>query len=162
MPTKVLVNAGQIVINDGSSFLITDANGSINADLAQGFFVRDTRLISDYEISLNHHRLVLLASSMITHHSALWEFTNPELPTARGMLPYGRLLVTVRRDIVNGMHEDIDISGTTHSARVVARPGTQASSGRRYNYFITILARERTNSMGSNPFRWRLTSICRY
>ena len=47
---------------------------------------------------------------MITHHSALWEFTNPELPTARGMLPYGRLLVTVRRDIVNGMHEDIDIT----------------------------------------------------
>ena len=38
MPTKVLVNAGQIVINDGSSFLVTDANGSINANLAQGFF----------------------------------------------------------------------------------------------------------------------------
>jgi hypothetical protein len=59
MPAKVTVNSGQIVINDGSSFLVTasDSDGSINDNLAQGFFVRDTRLISYYEVSLNRQPL---------------------------------------------------------------------------------------------------------
>jgi glycogen debranching enzyme len=114
MPTKVSVNSGQIVINDGSSFLVTASDGSIDDNLPQGFFVRDTRLISYYEISLNRYPLLLLASSIITHHSALYQFTNPELPTVNGTLPYGRLLVTIRRDIVGGMHEDIDITNHYH------------------------------------------------
>lgn len=114
MPTKVTVNPGQIVINDGSSFLVTAADGSIDDNLAQGFFVRDTRLISYYEISLNRYRLQLLASSIITHHSALYQFTNSELPTVDGTLPSGRLIVTIRRDIVGGMHEDIDITNHYH------------------------------------------------
>ncbi len=110
MPTKVTVNSGQIVINDGSSFLVTSSDGSIDENLPQGFFVNDTRLISYYEISINRYRLVLLASSNINHHSALYEFTNPEFSTINGKLPYGCLLIAVRRDIVGGMHEDIDIT----------------------------------------------------
>lgn len=110
MPTKIAVNSNSISINDGSSFLVTANDGSIDDDLAQGFFVRDTRLISYYEISLNRYPLSLLASSNITHHSALYQFTNPEFPTVNGSLPSGSLLVTIRRDIVEGMHEDIDIT----------------------------------------------------
>jgi glycogen debranching enzyme len=109
MPTKVTVNSGLITINDGSSFLVTASDGSIDENLPQGFFVWDTRLISYYEISLNRYRLSLLASSNITHHNALYQFTNPQLPIINGSLPPGSLLVTVRRDIVEGMHEDIDI-----------------------------------------------------
>ncbi|MHC5610079.1 MAG: amylo-alpha-1,6-glucosidase [Nostoc sp.] len=109
MPTKVTVNSGLITINDGSSFLVTASDGSIDENLPQGFFVWDTRLISYYEISLNRYRLSLLASSNITHHNALSQFTNPQLPIINGSLPAGSLLVTVRRDIVEGMHEDIDI-----------------------------------------------------
>lgn len=74
------------------------------------FFVRDTRLISYYEISLNRYPLLLLTSSNITHHSALYQFTNPQFTTANGIVPSGSLLVTIRRDIVGGMHEDIDIT----------------------------------------------------
>lgn len=114
MPTKVTVNPGEIVINNGSSFLVTTSDGLINDDLAQGFFVRDTRLISYYEISLNRSRLLLLASNTLTHRVALYEFTNPELRTVRGTLPYGRLNITVRRDIVEGLHEDIDITNHHH------------------------------------------------
>lgn len=110
MPTKVIVNSGLITINDGSSFLVTASDGSIDDNQAQGFFVRDTRLISYYEISLNRYPLLLLASSNITHHSALYQFTNPQLTTVKGILPDGSLLVTIRRDIVGGMHEDIDIT----------------------------------------------------
>lgn len=109
MPTKVTVNPGQIVINDGSTFLVTDSDGAINENLAQGFFFRDTRLISYYEISFNRQPLELLASSNITHHSALYEYTNRETPALNGTLPKGCLLVSVRRDIGGGMHEDIDI-----------------------------------------------------
>ncbi|MCP6758525.1 MAG: amylo-alpha-1,6-glucosidase [Fischerella sp. CENA71] len=110
MPTKVTVNPGLITINDGSSFLVTASDGSIDDRQAQGFFVHDTRLISYYEISLNRYQLLLLASSNINHHSALYQFTNPQLPTVNGILPSGSLLVTIRRDIVGGMHEDIDIT----------------------------------------------------
>jgi hypothetical protein len=110
MPTKVSVNSGQIAINDGSTFLVTASDGSIDDNLAQGFFVEDTRLISYYEISLDRNQLLLLASSILTHHSALYQFTNRAFRTVRGMLPYGRLMLTIRRDIVGGMHEDIDIT----------------------------------------------------
>ena len=110
MPNKVAVNPGQIVINDGSTFLVTSADGSIDDNLAQGLFVRDTRLISHYELTINRQRLPLLASSNITHHSALYVYTNGELPTLKGKLPENSLVVSQRRDIVNGMHEDIDIT----------------------------------------------------
>lgn len=110
MPAKVAVNVEQIAISDGSSFLVTARDGSINDDRAQGFFVRDTRLISYYEISLNRSPLQLLASSSISHRVAVYTFTNPEMLTINGALPQGRLITTVRRDILGGMHEDIDIT----------------------------------------------------
>ena len=109
MPAKVAVNTEQIVISDGSSFLVTARDGSIDDNRAQGFFVRDTRLISYYEISLNRQPLQLLASSSISHRIAIYKFTNPELLTVNGTVPAGCLIITVRRDILGGMHEDIDI-----------------------------------------------------
>ncbi|MGH2414105.1 MAG: glycogen debranching N-terminal domain-containing protein, partial [Microcystaceae cyanobacterium] len=94
MPTKIAVNTGQIAISDGSSFLVTASDGSIDEHRAQGFFVRDTRLISYYEISLNRSPLSLLASSPLTHRVALYQFTNPEMLTVHGTLPYGCLSVS--------------------------------------------------------------------
>jgi glycogen debranching enzyme len=110
MPAKIAVNTEQIAISDGSSFLVTARDGAINDQLAQGFFVRDTRLISYYEISLNRSPLKLLASSQLTHRVALYQFTNPELLTVKGRLPEGRLIITLRRDVVGGLHEDIHIT----------------------------------------------------
>lgn len=117
MPTKVSVNSGQITINDGASFLVTDACGMIDDNLAQGFFVNDTRLISYYEVSINRDRLLLLASSPINYHSALYQFTNPTLRTIRGILPQGRLIISLRRNIAEGMQEEIDI--TNHHSETV-------------------------------------------
>ncbi len=117
MPAKVAVNAEQIAISDGSSFLVTARDGSINDDRAQGFFVRDTRLISYYEISIDRSPLQLLASSSVSHRVAVYTFTNPELLAISGTLPQGSLIITVRRDILGGMHEDIDITNH-HGDRV--------------------------------------------
>ncbi|MBO3458702.1 hypothetical protein G7B40_020825 [Aetokthonos hydrillicola Thurmond2011] len=110
MPIKVSVNRNIITINDGSSFLVTASDGSIDDTQAQGFFIRDTRVISYYEISINRHKLVLLASSNINHHCALYQFTNPQLPTVSGDIPSDCLLITIQRDIAGGMHEDIEIT----------------------------------------------------
>lgn len=107
---KVAVVTGQITINDGGTFLLTAADGSIDDRRAQGLFVRDTRLISYYEISLDRRSLIPIASSAITHRVARYEFTNPELETDTGIVPAKKLLMTVRRDIIGGMHEDIDIT----------------------------------------------------
>ncbi len=117
MPTKVSVNSGQIAINDGSTFLVTDVYGWIDDTVAQGFFVADTRLLSYYEVSINRDRLLLLASSPINHHSALYQFTNPQFRTVNGTVPNGRLIIDIRRDIVRGMHEDINITNY-HSEKV--------------------------------------------
>jgi len=107
---NVAVVTGQITINDGGSFLLTAADGSIDDRRAQGLFVRDTRLISYYEISIDREPLIPIASSAITHRVARYEFTNPELVTATEIVPAKKLLITVRRDIIGGMHEDIDIT----------------------------------------------------
>jgi glycogen debranching enzyme len=110
MSAKIALVTGQITINDGESFLLTGADGSINDKRAQGLFVRDTRLISHYEISIDRQPLLPLTSSNITHRVARYEFANPELLTAIGIVPAKKLLVSVRRDIIGGMHEDIDIT----------------------------------------------------
>ncbi len=71
--------------------------------------MRDTRLISFYEISIDRQPLIPLTSSNITHRVARYEFTNPELLTAIGTVPAKKILISVRRDIIGGMHEDIDL-----------------------------------------------------
>ena len=117
MSVKISLVTGQITINDGGSFLLTAADGSIDDRRAQGFFVRDTRLISHYEISVDRQLLTPLTSSNITHRVARYEFTNPELLTTTGIVPANKILISVRRDILGGMHEDIDLVNH-HQARV--------------------------------------------
>lgn len=107
MSAKISLVTGQITINDGGSFLLTAADGSIDDRRAQGLFVLDTRLISFYEISIDRQPLTPLTSSNITHRVARYEFSNPELLTATGTVPAKKLLISVRRDIIGGMHEDI-------------------------------------------------------
>lgn len=117
MSVKISLVTGQITINDGGSFLLTAADGSIDDRRAQGFFVRDTRLISHYEISIDRQLLTPLTSSNITHRVARYEFTNPELLTTTGTVPAKKILIGVRRDILGGMHEDIDLVNH-HQVRV--------------------------------------------
>jgi len=117
MSVKVPLVTGQITINDGGSFLLTAADGSIDDRRAQGLFVRDTRLISYYEISLDGEPLIPLTSSAITHRVARYEFISPELLTAKGTVPAKKLLISLRRDIIGGMHEDIDLTNY-HQERV--------------------------------------------
>jgi glycogen debranching enzyme len=117
MSVKVPLVIGQITINDGGSFLLTAPDGSIDDRRAQGLFVRDTRLISYYEILLDGELLISLTSSAITHRVARYEFTNPELLTSTGTVPAKKLLISLRRDIIGGMHEDIDITNY-HQERV--------------------------------------------
>ncbi|MCY7368979.1 MAG: amylo-alpha-1,6-glucosidase, partial [Chamaesiphon sp.] len=109
MSAKISLVTGQITINDGGSFLLTAADGSIDDHRAQGFFVLDTRLISFYEISIDRQPLTPLTSSNITHRVARYEFTNLKLLTTTGIVPANKLLISVRRDIMGGMHEDIDL-----------------------------------------------------
>jgi len=83
--------------------LVTACNGSMNDQRAQGFFVRDTRLISYYEF-LNRNPRTLLASSAITHRVAFLSITIPNFSrvrnAARQLFDYYR---ATRH--VGGMHE---------------------------------------------------------
>jgi hypothetical protein len=55
--------------------------------------------------------------SPISYHSALNQFTNPEFRTVNSNVLNSRLLIGIRRDIVGGLHEDIDM--TNHHSEAV-------------------------------------------
>ena len=98
MSAKVALVTGQITINDGGSFLLMAADGSIDDLRDRGFFVRDTRLISYYGLSSDRRPLTLLTSGAIAHRVARYEFPNPKLFTAHGIVPAKKLLVSFRPD----------------------------------------------------------------
>lgn len=89
----------KVMINNGGSFLLTAADSSIDDQRAQSLFVRDTRLVSSYEILRDCQPPTPIASSAITHRVARYEFTNPELATETGTVPAKKPMMTLRRDM---------------------------------------------------------------
>src|SRR5436309_13282645 len=82
-----------------------------------GFFARDTRFVSGYNLTINGRVPLLLDASPFDHFSARWEFTSPELPlagTRNGaehdvILEERALGIRLDRTIFEGIHEDYDL-----------------------------------------------------
>lgn len=56
------LGAGAITLVEGSSFCISLPNGDIHAELPHGLFVQDTRILSDWSLTINGHPLEPLAA----------------------------------------------------------------------------------------------------
>ncbi len=109
MPVQISVGAPVLTINEGSTFMVTEIDGSISADTEQGVFASDTRFVSYYEISANGTKWQRLSSSAVTHFASQVFMTNTAFETEDGPIPEGVLSLVLGRKIGEGVHEDLDV-----------------------------------------------------
>ena len=64
MAMEVIVGPPFITITRGNTFVISEPDGWIKASTDQGFYSRDTRYVSKFEIFVNRQRLLLQNSGV--------------------------------------------------------------------------------------------------
>ncbi|HEY3522933.1 MAG TPA: glycogen debranching N-terminal domain-containing protein, partial [Candidatus Limnocylindrales bacterium] len=74
-----------------------------------GFFARDSRFVSGYELSINGRRPLLLNSSPIQFFSSRFEFTNDRINDPNGPIEPHTISLRLDRTIAGGVHEDYDV-----------------------------------------------------
>jgi glycogen debranching enzyme len=94
-----------VTLLEGTTFCICEPGGDIRAGAAQGLFVRDTRLISRFELSINGHAPQPLAPQ--SREPFACTFLS-RMPPAAGLAD-STLLVVRRRELNDGMHEEITL-----------------------------------------------------
>ena len=108
MTFPVQVGPSTITINRDDRVLICQPDARILGD-ADGFFTRDTRFISGYDLLVNGRRPILLGSGSIQSFSSRFEFTNDVCVDPDGVIDRQSLALRVDRTIADGVHEDYDI-----------------------------------------------------
>lgn len=109
MPIETSVGPPVITISQGNTFMVTDLNGEIGNAGEQGIFCDDTRFVSFYGISANGEPWRLASSSTTTYYTARVYLTNSKFSTEQGDIAAGTLVLTITRNIGDGVHEDLDI-----------------------------------------------------
>jgi glycogen debranching enzyme len=105
----VQVGPSTITINRDDRFVVCQPDGRIEPDAEEGFFARDTRFVSAYDVFLNGQRPVLLNASPVDFYSARFVYTNPELLDRDGLVPRETIELRIDRTISGGVHEDYDL-----------------------------------------------------
>jgi N-terminal domain of (some) glycogen debranching enzymes len=99
-----------VTLVEGSTFCISEASGDILPGRAQGLFVRDTRVLSGWQLTIDHRPVEYLTVHRGDPYTATYISRVP--PPEGGD---ARLLITRRRYIGDGMREDITIANITQS-----------------------------------------------
>ncbi len=94
-----------IVIHEGSAFFICDPTGNVREDTEQGLFYKDTRFMSEYDLTLNGEAPVLLSSRQVDYYSSVHYLTNPTLAG----IPRDGLLIERNFFVGDGLHEDLNV-----------------------------------------------------
>jgi glycogen debranching enzyme len=105
----VQVGPSSITINRDDRFLVCQPDGRILGGVDDGFFTRDTRFISGYDLRINGRRPLLLNSAPIQFFSARFEFTNEAFIDDSGPIDRQTLAIRLDRTVSGGVHEDLDI-----------------------------------------------------
>lgn len=95
-----------VLINNDTTFLISDESGDITDGAELGLYVDDTRVLSRYALTLDGRELVLLAARPTEPSVSLHFLTNPALDGAAR----GSLSIVRRRSIDDGLVDDIEIT----------------------------------------------------
>ena len=109
MTFPVQVGPSTITINRDDRVLVCQPDGRILGD-ADGFFTRDTRFISGYDLWINGLRPILLASAPIQSFSSRFEFTNDTTVDSFGVIDRQSLALRIDRTVADSVHEDIDLA----------------------------------------------------
>jgi glycogen debranching enzyme len=112
----VAVRPSTITINYDHQFVVCEPQATMAPLDDVGFFARDTRFVSGYQVTINGMRPLLLDARNIDHYSVRHEFTTPLLPLSGGPDGEGGASLVERaigfrleRTILEGVHEDYDI-----------------------------------------------------
>jgi len=105
----IQVGPSTITMNRDDRFVVCQPDGRIERLAEEGFFARDTRFVSGYEVFLNGQRPALLNASPVKFYSSRFEYTNPELLDRDGVVPRHSLGLRIDRTVSGGVHEDYDI-----------------------------------------------------
>ena len=109
MTFPVQVGPASITINRDDRFLVCQPDGRILGGNDDGFFTRDTRMISGWDLRINGHRPVLLNSAPIQFFSARFEYSNEPFIDDVGPVDRQTLSIRLDRTVAEGVHEDLDI-----------------------------------------------------
>src|SRR5258707_738970 len=110
MSVAISIGPPTLVINQGSTFMVTESSGEISADGEHGVFADDTRFLSYYAIFANGEPWLRLTSSATAHNMARIYLTNHLFSTEAGDVPSGTLALTISRVVAEGIHEDLDVT----------------------------------------------------
>jgi glycogen debranching enzyme len=95
-----------VTLVEGATFCIGDASGDIHSSRAQGLFVRDTRVLSDFCLTIDG----MSPSPLTVLHGDPFAATHVARIVPGNGQPESRTLLIVRRRYVgNGMREDISV-----------------------------------------------------
>ena len=97
--------SGLVTLLEGTTFCICETSGDLRPGGAQGLFVRDTRLISRFELSINGHVPEPLAPQSHEPFACTFLSRMPPMPG----LADSTMLVARRRLLNDGMHEEITL-----------------------------------------------------
>ena len=106
---EVQVGPEVVTIHADDEVVVCEHDLRMSSTKEQGYFARDSRLVSGYRIKLGREVPLLLNSSAVQPYSARFEFTNPPLVTATGPVAEQSLHLRVDRKVGRGVHEDYDL-----------------------------------------------------
>ncbi|SCG48805.1 Glycogen debranching enzyme (alpha-1,6-glucosidase) [Micromonospora echinaurantiaca] len=95
-----------LAVLSGPTFMYADRCGDVPPGSIGGLVHLDTRLVSEWVLTVNGGRLLALRSETVQHYSAQYVLTNPDLPD----LPTNSLGVRRLRYVGDGFHERITIA----------------------------------------------------
>jgi glycogen debranching enzyme len=105
----IQVGPSTITMNRDDRFVVCQPDGRIERLAEEGFFARDTRFVSGYELFVNGQRPLLLNASPVQFYSSRFEYTNPELLDRDGIVPRQTIALRLDRTVSGGVHEDYDV-----------------------------------------------------
>ncbi len=79
MAVNVTVGPPVITINHGSTFLVSEFDGSITDASDQGLYSRDTRYLSRYQLYIDGEPWIFLNSGAIAYYASRTYLVNPKI-----------------------------------------------------------------------------------
>ena len=98
-------NSTPVTLIEGATFCICGPGGEIRRDRAEGLFVRDTRILSEWRLTLDGLSTQQLSVQSADPFSATFVARVPPHPGHAD----SRVLVLIHRYIGNGMREDLEL-----------------------------------------------------
>lgn len=109
MPGELLLDTRYVTIHQKDIILVTNQEGWIGEERT-GLYHLDTRYVSHYQLLINGFAPRFLGASLPRYFSSVFYYTNPRIGGDNQKIESDSILITVRRYIYGGVHEDIEVT----------------------------------------------------